>query len=88
MNYDDLPLQVVKDLWLARFGTTVEFDRLLEIRAEECAALAGGENKNRTPINCMYRRLSDKNVINLRFVDGVTLVQWVEEVAHGPASST
>jgi len=88
MNYDDLPLQVVKDLWLARFGTAVEFDRLSEIHVEECAALADGESKNRTPINLMYRRLIDKNVINLHFVDGVTLVQWVEEVAHGPASST
>lgn len=81
MNYDDLPLQVVKDLWLARFGTAVEFDRLSEIHVEECASL-GEENSSRTPINCMYLRLLNENVVDLHFVAGVALVQWVEEVAH------
>lgn len=84
MNYDDLPLQVVKDLWLARFGTAVEFDRLSKIHRQECTALADGESKHRTPINRMYKRLTNENAVELRYDNDVCWAYFVEDPHAGP----
>lgn len=79
MNYGDLPLQVVKDLWLARFGTRVKFDALTKIHRQECLAIDG---TSKTPIDSMYRRLIGDRAIAIENVDAVCWVYWVEEEPH------
>lgn len=84
MNYDDLPLQVVKDLWLARFGTAVEFDRLTKLHAAELAT--GEKDAHSTPVNQMYKRLIAARTIEIVHINGVCWVQW-EDTCSGPAAS-